>query len=79
MMRGRAAIYGVIVVCGAARSFLLPARNALIAEIVPRSLYSASVAWRTGVLARRSAAMIARGARCGWNASVCKRWRSGWA
>ena len=32
---------------------------------------------RTGVLARRSAAMIARGARCGWNASVCKRWRSG--
>jgi MFS family permease len=43
------AIYGVIVVCGAARSFLLPARNALSSEVVPRSLYSASVAWRTGI------------------------------
>jgi len=43
------AIYAVIVVCGAARSFLLPARNALSAEVVPRSLYSASVAWRTGI------------------------------
>ena len=45
----RLAIYGVIVICGAARSFLLPARNALSAEVVPRSMYSSSVAWRTGV------------------------------
>ncbi len=45
----RLAIYGVIVICGAARSFLLPARNALSAEVVPRALYSSSVAWRTGV------------------------------
>jgi MFS family permease len=45
----RSAIYGVIVICGAARSFLLPARNALGAEVVPRSLYPAAVAWRTGV------------------------------
>jgi MFS family permease len=43
------AIYAVIVVCGAARSFLLPARNALSAEVVPRPLYGASVAWRTGI------------------------------
>jgi hypothetical protein len=39
----------VIVVSGAARSFLLPARNSLSSEVVPRSLYSASVAWRTGI------------------------------
>jgi MFS family permease len=45
----RWAIYAVIVVCGAARSFLLPARNALAAEVVPRPLFSASVAWRTGI------------------------------
>ena len=45
----RWAIYAVIVVCGAARSFLLPARNALISEIVPRALFPASVAWRTGI------------------------------
>ena len=45
----RWAVYAVIVICGAARSFLLPARNALIAEVVPRPLYSASVAWRTGI------------------------------
>jgi MFS family permease len=45
----RTGIYGVIVVCGAARSFLLPARNALAAEIVPRPLYASSVAWRTGI------------------------------
>src|SRR5450755_713028 len=35
----RWAIYGVIVVCGGARSFLLPARNALGADLVPRPLY----------------------------------------
>jgi MFS family permease len=42
-------IYGVIVVCGAARSFLLPSRNALAAEVVPRPLFASSVAWRTGI------------------------------
>ncbi len=45
----RWAIYGVILVCGAARSFLLPARNALGAEVVPRHLYASAIAWRTGV------------------------------
>jgi MFS family permease len=42
-------IYGVIVVCGAARAFLLPARNALGAELVPRSMYPSAIAWRTGI------------------------------
>lgn len=42
-------IYGVIVACGAARSFLLPARNALAAEIVPRDLFARAVAWRTSI------------------------------
>jgi MFS family permease len=42
-------IYGVIIVCGAARSFLLPARNALGAELIPRALYPSAVAWRTGI------------------------------
>jgi MFS family permease len=45
----RWAIYGVIVVCGVARSFLLPARNALASEVVPRALFASSVAWRTGI------------------------------
>ena len=44
----RWAIYGVIVICGGARSFLLPARNALGADLVPRPLYPSAVAWRTG-------------------------------
>ena len=39
----------MIVVCGAARSFLLPARNALGAELVPRPLFPSAVAWRTGI------------------------------
>jgi MFS family permease len=42
-------IYGIIVVCGAARSFLLPARSALGADLVPRALFPSAVAWRTGV------------------------------
>jgi MFS family permease len=42
-------IYGVILVCGAARSFLLPARNALGADLVPRALFPSAVAWRTGI------------------------------
>ncbi len=55
LARGRAGglisgtIYAVIVVCGAARSFLLPARNALGADLVPRRLFPSAVAWRTGV------------------------------
>ena len=39
--------YGVIFVSGLARSFLQPARNALGAEIVDRSLYANAVAWRS--------------------------------
>ena len=42
-------IYAIIVVCGAARSFLLPARNALGADLVPRPLFPSAVAWRTGI------------------------------
>src|SRR6185295_8323089 len=45
----RGAIYGVIVICGGARSFLLPSRNALGAELVPRALYPSAVAWRAGI------------------------------
>ncbi|HVZ88372.1 MAG TPA: MFS transporter [Polyangia bacterium] len=45
----RWAIYAVIAVCGAARSFLLPARNALGADLVPRPLFPSAVAWRTGI------------------------------
>ena len=41
-------IYAIIVVCGAARSFLLPARNALGADLVPRPLFPSAVAWRAG-------------------------------
>ena len=47
--RGRLGVYAIIVLCGVARSFLLPARNALAAEIVPRALFASSVAWRTGI------------------------------
>lgn len=42
------AIYGVIIVSGFARAFLQPARQALSAELVPRSLYSNAVTWRSG-------------------------------
>jgi len=42
-------IYAIIVVCGGARSFLLPARNALGADLVPRPLFPSAVAWRAGV------------------------------
>src|SRR4051812_45242770 len=42
-------IYAVIVVCGAARSFLLPARNALAVEVVPREVLAQSVMWRTAI------------------------------
>ncbi|MES2525264.1 MAG: MFS transporter [Gemmatimonadota bacterium] len=42
------AIYGVIVVSGVARAFLQPARQALSAELVPRSLFANAVTWRSG-------------------------------
>ncbi len=42
------AIYGVIVVSGVARAFLQPARQALSAELVPRSLYANAITWRSG-------------------------------
>jgi MFS family permease len=42
------AIYGVIVVSGLARSFLQPARQALAAEMVPRSMFDNAIAWRSG-------------------------------
>lgn len=41
-------IYAVIVVSGVARAFLQPARQALSAELVPRTLYSNAVTWRSG-------------------------------
>ena len=42
------AIFAVIVASGFARSFLLPARQALGAEVVPRELFANSVTWRSG-------------------------------
>src|SRR5688572_22520714 len=42
------AIYAVIVASGVARAFLQPARQALSAELVPRTLFSNSVTWRSG-------------------------------
>src|SRR5947209_334692 len=44
---GALPFYGVIFVSGFARSFLQPARNALGAELVDRSLYANAVAWRS--------------------------------
>jgi MFS family permease len=40
-------MYAVVFVSGAARSFLLPARSALSAELVPRELYPNAVTWRS--------------------------------
>src|SRR3954468_16816797 len=57
-------IYGVIVVCGAARSFLLPARNALGADLVPRALYPSAVAWRAGIWQVAAVAGPALGGVC---------------
>jgi MFS family permease len=48
--------YAVISVSGLARSFLQPARNALAADIVDRSLYSNAVAWRSSTW--QSAAVV---------------------
>lgn len=44
---GARPFYAVIFASGIARSFAQPARNALGAEIVDRSLYASAVAWRT--------------------------------
>jgi MFS family permease len=44
---GAVPFYAVIFVSGFARSFLQPARNALGAELVDRSLYANAVAWRS--------------------------------
>jgi MFS family permease len=41
-------IYAVIVLSGLARAFLQPARQALSAELVPRTLYSNAITWRSG-------------------------------
>jgi MFS family permease len=40
------AIYGVIIISGVARSFLMPARLALGAELVPRDVYPNAITWR---------------------------------
>jgi MFS family permease len=39
--------YVVIFISGVARSFLMPSRTALAAELVPRELYANAVAWRS--------------------------------
>lgn len=40
-------LYAIIFASGIARSFLMPARTALAAELVPRELYPNASAWRT--------------------------------
>jgi len=40
-------IYGVIFVSGVARGILQPARQAMSAEIIPRSMYQNAIAWRS--------------------------------
>jgi MFS family permease len=42
-------IYGVVFVSGLARSFLQPARNALVVEIVPRETFANAITWRTSL------------------------------
>jgi MFS family permease len=42
-------IYLIVAVGGVARSFLVPSRNALGAELVPRELYPRAAAWRSAV------------------------------
>jgi MFS family permease len=44
---GAAPIYAVIFASGLARSFLQPARQAMSAEIVPRTIYENAIAWRS--------------------------------
>jgi MFS family permease len=45
----RLGLYTAVIMGGVARSFLMPARTALSAEIVPRALYARAIAWRTGL------------------------------
>jgi MFS family permease len=40
-------VYGVIFVSGVARGILQPARQALSAEIIPRSMFQNAIAWRS--------------------------------
>ena len=40
-------IYAVIFVSGVARGILQPARQAMSAEIIPRSMYQNAIAWRS--------------------------------
>jgi MFS family permease len=42
-------IYAVVFVSGLARSFLQPARNALVVEIVPRETFANAITWRTSL------------------------------
>jgi MFS family permease len=42
-------VYLIVAVGGVARSFLVPSRNALGAELVPRELYPRAAAWRSAV------------------------------
>ncbi len=42
------AIYSVIVLSGVARAFLQPARQALSAELIPRTLFANAITWRSG-------------------------------
>ena len=44
---GVAPVYAIIFVSGIARSLLQPARQALGAEIVPRTMYENAIAWRS--------------------------------
>ncbi|HEX3866155.1 MAG TPA: MFS transporter, partial [Gemmatimonadaceae bacterium] len=53
---GAVPFYAVIAVSGFARSFLQPARQALGAELIDRSLYANAVAWRSSTW--QSAAVI---------------------
>lgn len=53
---GAAPFYLVIFISGIARSFLQPARNALGAELIDRSLYANAVAWRSSTW--QSAAVV---------------------
>jgi MFS family permease len=39
-------LYGIVATGGLARSFLMPARTALIAELLPPELYAGAVRWR---------------------------------
>jgi len=53
---GAIPFYAVIFASGIARSFLQPARQALGAELIPRSLYANAVAWRSSTW--QSAAVV---------------------